>query len=263
MERHDVRAYQSGDDIRHMDWRATARSPKPITKIFVAERQKQSLIVVDRRNSMYFGTRQEIKAVTAARVAAILCFTAMADHAAMEGLVINSDDVQYYPAQQQTITRLIQAICAPLDARQKQSSDATAKTLNNHLHEALLNNPSITINKGTELTIISDFADVLNEDGIIPNHLAKHCDSRLIRIIDPADETLTACGTIRLCDPNLDANSGFGSTLIDTDDADIRQQYSDIMRERSLSFEKRHQQVGITCWRIYNNQDSYTQLINQ
>ena len=95
MERLDVRAYQSGDDIRHMDWRATARSAKPITKVFVAERQKQALMVVDRRNSMYFGTRQEIKAVTAARVAAILCFSAMSDHTAMAGLVINSDDVQY------------------------------------------------------------------------------------------------------------------------------------------------------------------------
>jgi len=30
----DTRAYQAGDDLRHLDWRATARSGKATTKVF-------------------------------------------------------------------------------------------------------------------------------------------------------------------------------------------------------------------------------------
>ena len=35
----ESRAYQPGDDIRQMDWRLTARSGKPHTKLFQEERE--------------------------------------------------------------------------------------------------------------------------------------------------------------------------------------------------------------------------------
>ena len=49
----EVRAYQPGDDIRSIDWRVTARTNKPHTKIFREERERPTLIVVDQSQNMF------------------------------------------------------------------------------------------------------------------------------------------------------------------------------------------------------------------
>ena len=47
MEYAESREYAIGDDARHIDWRLTARSGKPHTKLFQAERERLTLIVAD------------------------------------------------------------------------------------------------------------------------------------------------------------------------------------------------------------------------
>jgi uncharacterized protein (DUF58 family) len=70
----ESRAYQAGDDIRHMDWRLTARSGKPHTKLFEEEREQAMLLLFDLNASMRFGTRVRFKSVQAARAAALLAW---------------------------------------------------------------------------------------------------------------------------------------------------------------------------------------------
>ena len=47
MEFDEARPYQPGDDIRSMDWRVTARTGKPHTKMFREERERPVLLWVD------------------------------------------------------------------------------------------------------------------------------------------------------------------------------------------------------------------------
>ncbi|MGB8379607.1 MAG: DUF58 domain-containing protein, partial [Rhodanobacteraceae bacterium] len=70
----ESRAYQAGDDIRHMDWRLTARSGKPHTKLFEEEREQALLLALDFNPAMHFGTRVRFKSVQAARAAALLAW---------------------------------------------------------------------------------------------------------------------------------------------------------------------------------------------
>ena len=70
----EVRRYQAGDDVRHMDWRVTARSGRPHLKIFREERERPVFIVVDYTSSMLFGTRVAFKSVIAARTASLLAW---------------------------------------------------------------------------------------------------------------------------------------------------------------------------------------------
>lgn len=74
----ESRIYQAGDDIRHMDWRVTARSGRPHTKLFEEEREHGLLLLIDFNSSMRFGTRVRFKSVQAARVAAMLAWMASA-----------------------------------------------------------------------------------------------------------------------------------------------------------------------------------------
>src|SRR6478736_102187 len=78
MEYAESREYAIGDDARHIDWRLTARSGKPHTKLFQAERERLTLIVADTASSLYFGTRVRFKSVQAARAGAIAAGTEIA-----------------------------------------------------------------------------------------------------------------------------------------------------------------------------------------
>ena len=68
----EVRVYQPGDDIRIMDWRVTARTGEPHTKVYREERERPVLFLVDQGASMMFGTQVAFKSVIAARIAALL-----------------------------------------------------------------------------------------------------------------------------------------------------------------------------------------------
>ena len=79
MEYAESREYVGGDDARHIDWRLTARSGRPHTKLFQAERERLTLVVADTAPSLYFGTRVRFKSVQAARAGAVAAWAAVRD----------------------------------------------------------------------------------------------------------------------------------------------------------------------------------------
>ena len=76
MEFDENRLYQAGDDIRSIDWRVTARTGKTYTKLFREERERPVFISVDQRATMQFATRGVFKSILAAKIAALLAWTA-------------------------------------------------------------------------------------------------------------------------------------------------------------------------------------------
>jgi uncharacterized protein (DUF58 family) len=77
MEYAESREYVAGDDVRHIDWRLTARSGRTHTKLFQAERERLTLLVADTAPALYFGTRVRFKSVQAARAGAVAAWTAV------------------------------------------------------------------------------------------------------------------------------------------------------------------------------------------
>jgi uncharacterized protein (DUF58 family) len=73
----ESRNYQPGDDIRNMDWRVTARTGRPHTKVFQEERERPVLIVLDASPSLFFGTQRVLKSVAAGQLAAAVAWSAV------------------------------------------------------------------------------------------------------------------------------------------------------------------------------------------
>jgi len=88
----EFRPYQPGDDIRTIDWRVTARTGKPYTKVFREERERPVIIAVDQSASMFFGSRHAFKSVIAAQAAAIFCWLAIDNGDRVGGLVHTDGD---------------------------------------------------------------------------------------------------------------------------------------------------------------------------
>ena len=72
IEFEEVRPYQFGDDVRDIDWRVTARKNQPYTKLYMEEKDREIYVWLDLSAHMYFGTKHELKSVTAAKTAALL-----------------------------------------------------------------------------------------------------------------------------------------------------------------------------------------------
>jgi uncharacterized protein (DUF58 family) len=64
-----VRAYRPGDDVRQLDWNATARTGEPHVRVHVAERSVTTWLLTDLSPSMAFGTADRLKVDVAEGVA--------------------------------------------------------------------------------------------------------------------------------------------------------------------------------------------------
>src|SRR4051812_13006832 len=66
----DLREYQPGDDLRHVDWNVTARTDVPHVREYVEDREVTAWLLLDRSASMDFGPVERRKHLVMTEVAA-------------------------------------------------------------------------------------------------------------------------------------------------------------------------------------------------
>ena len=77
MDYAESRPYAVGDDVRHVDWRVTARTGQLHSKLFHPERDRISVALYPREARMRFGNRACFKSAQAARVGACFLWRAL------------------------------------------------------------------------------------------------------------------------------------------------------------------------------------------
>jgi uncharacterized protein (DUF58 family) len=251
LELHDVRAYQAGDDLRHLDWRATARSGRPMTKVFVQEQARRLCLLVDRRPSMMFGTRRELKAATAARTAAMLAFLALAERDAVAGLVIDHPP-QTFPAARrlEDVLPLLRAAAAPAPLPQARPAAFPATR---DLRAPL----GAEAGRAGVLYLIGDFNDVLRGEAGIADYLPDRRPGTVIalRILDPGERALGNAGVVR-----LRPTSGGPAVAVDTGDAGLRARYQALVEQRGAELRRQCEGQGVRLFEIRNDLDLPAQL---
>lgn len=95
MEFDEVREYDSGDDVRDIDWNVTARMGTPYTKKFIEEREMTVMFLIDLSSSGQYGTRGKTKSETIAEVCALLAFSAIKNNDRV-GLIIFTDHIEKF-----------------------------------------------------------------------------------------------------------------------------------------------------------------------
>jgi uncharacterized protein (DUF58 family) len=94
----EMRDYLPGDDVRAIDWRATARTGRPHVRVFTEERDRPALLVIDQRMSMFFGSVLNMKSVTAAEAAALAAFAVLKQGDRVGGIVFDDDQrIEVHP----------------------------------------------------------------------------------------------------------------------------------------------------------------------
>jgi uncharacterized protein (DUF58 family) len=152
MEFAESRIYQPGDDVRSIDWRVTARTGRPHTKLFQEERERPVILLVDLGASMFFGTRKAFKSVLAAETAALIAWAAMHGGDRVGALVAGrSAHMELKPvAGRRGVLRVLRALAA----LSRRASDDEGQKID--LSGSLLRARHVA-RPGSLLVIISDF----------------------------------------------------------------------------------------------------------
>ncbi|WP_299359871.1 DUF58 domain-containing protein [uncultured Paracoccus sp.] len=86
----EIRPYVEGDDLRHLDAAATARTGMPQIRGFHEDRERSLMLIVDFRRPMLWGTRARLRSVAAAEALVIAGWRAILSGGAV-GAVVLSD----------------------------------------------------------------------------------------------------------------------------------------------------------------------------
>lgn len=170
-----LRRYQDGDDVRMIDWQATARLRSPWVRLYNEERERPVFIVLDQRLDMYFGTRRQMKSVAAAKIAGLLAWRSLHDGDRLGCAVFGDDETAIHPCHSpkrslMPILQDVQRLNAVLPAHyaREKSSDV-------ELHH-VLERVSTLIPPGSWLAVISDFHDLNTRCEAVLARLRGRCD---------------------------------------------------------------------------------------
>ncbi len=215
MDFDQVRAYQSGDDARSIDWRVTARTGKVHTKIFHEERERPTFILVEQSLHLFFASTGCFKSVLAAQAASLFAWASLQNNDRVGGLVFDQDNVQHVPIQRNRHSVLL-FLRAIADANQRLQQPPTA-ALNNPLPQALQHAQQLS-RPGSLIILICNERHLNKATALQLSHLAKHTELVLLPLSDPLEHTLPDLVQARF---RLGANS----LSIDSQNANIRQQW--------------------------------------
>jgi len=214
------RGYQAGDDIRSIDWRVTARTGRPFTKIFREERERPVILGVDQSHHMYFGSQVSFKSVVAAETAAILCWITV-DNGDRVGGVVYSDsrNEMIKPRRGKRSALRFLSMLADYNQQLLMQHIPPAQQAENSLKEALKNIYRIA-RPGSTIYLISDFSDLDNSCLQYIQQLSLHNDLICFHIYDRLEAELPRPGVYSI-------TNGTELDTIDTYAPQVRKKYHD------------------------------------
>lgn len=226
MEFDEVRAWQPGDDPRHMHWKATARTGRPYTKLYQEESERPTVVCADLGARMHFATVGAFKSVLAAKVAMMIAWTAVAARDRVSGLVLSPAGFDITPPLpgRRGAQRLARALAGAF------RTEAGAGAGGNGRAELIDAVPALQRHapSGSRLVLVSDFMGAGCIDAA--RRLAAHRPLLIVRLYDPLDRDLPPPARYAVRD-------GQGETVFDTGEAAARRRWQGdfLRRSRALA----------------------------
>jgi uncharacterized protein (DUF58 family) len=231
MEFEEARIYQPGDDIRSIDWRVTARTGTPHTKVFREERERPVFISVDNRPAMHFATRGVFKSVLAAKIAGLLAWAAQDHGDRIGGQIFTSKQCRELKPKngKHAVLRFLNALVCRDDLKELNSAITLEQVLARLMQHA---------RPGSLVYLISDFRGINGQVETSLAKLSRHCQVVLIFVYDPLESRLPEQGRYRFTDDVRDV-------VIDTRDLNRLRTYQQHFAERLEQLERLAKKLGL------------------
>jgi uncharacterized protein (DUF58 family) len=240
MDYAESRAYAAGDDVRHVDWRLTARTGELHTKLFAAERERTSAVLLDTSAALQFGTRVCFKSVQAARLGALFAWFAQSEGDRVCAAAFGRRAAQLPAAgTQRGVLRVLKALC---EWSLPEQPEAIAQPLFKAI-DAL----DRTLRAGAHVLLLLQ-ADSLDDEalrGLL--RLRRHHDVIAAVLVDPLERDTLPPGRYRV-------QTAAGEHLLDVPRG-ARPAWQAALRQRQDTAIERLQRAGVGARLISTRED--------
>jgi uncharacterized protein (DUF58 family) len=235
----ELRAYEPGDDVRHLDWNVTARQGRPFVRRFVEERSLTLWLIVDVSGSLRFGPEGRSKADRAAQAAALLA-TAAVHNGDRVGLAMVSDRLEAEVRAgggDRHLARLIRALVATPSVSRRTDLGVGLARLKRATRRALV-------------VVLSDFLSTTPLPIGTWRQTSRRHEVIALRLVEPREEALPDSGLLSL----EDAEKGTRRT-VDASSRGVRADYARSADDRRSSFRRWCSATGISGFDVSTSTD--------
>jgi uncharacterized protein (DUF58 family) len=253
----DLRVYQHGDDVRHIDWNVTARLLETHVRQFTEDRELTAWFLLDLSGSVDFGSNERTKLSVSEGFVAVLA-RLLTRHGNRVGALMYGhrvDGMLPPRASRNHVLELIQRMrkrpTAPAPRRSRRGAPPPRQTV----LADLLKSADTLIRRRSMVFVVSDFISTPGWEEAL-GRLARRHEVLAVRLYDPLELKLPDVGLVTL----EDAESG-EQLFIDTNDPAFRQRFEALAAQHEADLRAALGQAQVDTLELATHDDLLDSLL--
>ncbi len=254
MEFAEARTYQPGDDVRHIDWRVTARTGRTHTKLYREERERPVMLVLDQGRQMFFGSRKSLKSVQASRMAALMGWRALLRGDRVGGILFSETmHYEFRPrGDRRQYLRLLAKIMTEHNHIADQMKEDQWSFDKKFMFAEALRRVRHVVQPGSLVYIFSDFSGFDQECMKHMTQLSKHNQVEAYLVSDPLEKAAPSSGHYAMSD-------GTSTAWVNSNNKHTRNLYATSFENHQNSLSNELRLCGVTL-NLLSTVDTLNQL---
>ena len=236
----DVREYEVGDDVRHVDWNVTARMDEMFVRQYTEDRELTAWLLLDHSASMSFGPAHRTKERVLSEVAATIAQLLVRTGNRVGAIVYDNDVVRTIPPRQgrPQVLRLLDELLRP----------AGGGGMVTDLRK-LLDTAARQVRRRSLVVIVSDFISEPGWERSLLRLTERH-EVVAVRLVDPREFELPDAGLLVV----QDAETG-EQLMVDSSDPVFRRRLRDAGEAREEAVRVAARRAGVDLHVISTDDD--------
>ena len=237
----DLREYQYGDDVRHIDWNVTARLQTPYVREYHEDREITAWFLLDLSRSIDFGSQDVKKATVSADFVALLA-RLLTRHGNRVGAILYGADIDRVITPRTGRRQVLAILHAMMTRKTPPPGKGTDLGM-------LLKSAFNFIHRRSLLFIVSDFISTPGWERPL-TQLAQRHEMIAVRLQDPLEAELPDLGMLVF----EDAETG-EQLFVDTHDGRFRKRFMDAAARREAALRSALADAGVDALELSTGVD--------
>ena len=237
----DLREYQYGDDVRHIDWNVTARLQTPYVREYHEDREITAWFLLDLSRSIDFGSQDVKKATVSADFVALLA-RLLTRHGNRVGAILYGADIDRVITPRTGRRQVLAILHAMMTRKTPPAGKGTDLGM-------LLKSAFNFIHRRSLLFIVSDFISTPGWERPL-TQLAQRHEMIAVRLQDPLEAELPDLGMLVF----EDAETG-EQLFVDTHDGRFRKRFMDAAARREAALRSALADAGVDALELSTGVD--------
>jgi len=254
----DLRVYQHGDDVRHIDWNVTARLLETHVRQFTEDRELTAWFLLDLSGSIDFGSNERTKLSVSEGFVTVLA-RLLTRHGNRVGALLYSHRVDgMLPARAsrnhvlELLQRMRQRPPAPAPRRSRRGAQPPSRQT---VLADLLKSADTLIRRRSMIFVVSDFISTPGWHEPL-GRLARRHEVLTVRLYDPLELKLPDVGLVTL----EDAESG-EQLFVDTNDPAFRERFEALTAQHEAELRAALGQAQVDTLELATHDDLLESLL--